>query len=221
MDAGLALRIAVCLVVAYLLGAVPWSLVIGKRFYHTDVREHGSGNLGATNVLRVLGWKAALATFVLDVAKGVVAVGVAWWLVDTATYGPLANEWAMIGATFAAIAGHSYSAYIGFTGGKGVATAAGGLLVLTPLAWPVLLVSWIIVFAIWRIVSLGSVVIAVEFPLLVVLLYPGDVPRITLAVLAAGLVIWRHSANIRRIVRGQEPRLSLSGTTSTRQKGGS
>ena len=221
MDAGLALRIALCLVVAYLLGAVPWSLIIGKRFYDTDVREHGSGNLGATNVLRVLGWKAALATFVLDVAKGAVAVASAFWIVPIATYGPLAHEWAMIGATLAAILGHSYSPYIGFKGGKGVATGAGAVLVLTPYAWPILLLTWLAVVAGTRIVSLGSVIIAIEYPLLVLWLYPGDLPRIALAFVAAALVLWRHSANIRRILQGQEPRVSLNRSTSAKQKGGS
>jgi acyl phosphate:glycerol-3-phosphate acyltransferase len=221
MDSGLVVRIVVCLAVAYLLGAIPWALIVGKRFYSIDLRQKGSGNLGATNVLRVLGWKAALAVFILDVGKGAVAVAAAYWIVPVASYGPLAHEWAMIGATFAAILGHSFSPYIGFKGGKGVATGAGAVLVLTPLAWPILFVTFVLVIAIWRMVSLGSVVIAIEFPILVALLYTGDMPRLALAILAAGLVVWRHSANIRRIVRGEEPKISLNRSTSEEQKGGS
>jgi glycerol-3-phosphate acyltransferase PlsY len=160
--------------------------------------------------MRVLGWKAALATFVLDVAKGALAVALAGFLVPTATFGSSANEWAMIVATLAAIVGHSFSPYIGFKGGKGVATAGGALLVLTPLAWPILFVSFILVVAIWRMVSLGSIVIAVEYPLLMLWLYPGDWPRTALALIAAGLVILRHSANIGRILRGEESKISLS-----------
>lgn len=210
MNGALALRILVSAVIAYLLGAIPWALVVGRGVYGIDVRKEGSGNLGATNVMRVLGWKAALATFALDVAKGAVAVWLAGLLVPTASFGSSANEWAMIVATMAAIVGHSYSPYIGFKGGKGVATAGGALLVLTPLAWPILFVSFILIVAIWRMVSLGSIVIAVEYPLLMLWLYPGDWPRTALALLAAGLVILRHSANIGRILRGEESKISLS-----------
>ena len=221
MNASLALRSAAAVVAAYLLGAIPWALVVGKRFYGIDVREQGSGNLGATNVMRVLGWKAALATLLLDIAKGALAVLVAWALVPVARFGSSANEWAMIAATMAAILGHSFSPYIGFKGGKGVATAAGALLVLTPLVWPILLVSFLVVLLVGRMVSLGSIVIAAEYPVLVWFLYPGDWPRLALAVVAAGLVIWRHSANIKRIVRGEESKISLSSAGFARQKGGS
>jgi glycerol-3-phosphate acyltransferase PlsY len=217
----LAIRLAAGVGAAYLLGAIPWALVVGKHFYGIDVRREGSGNLGATNVMRVLGWKAALATLVLDVAKGALAVLVAWALVPVSQFGAGANEWAMIVATMAAILGHSFSPYIGFKGGKGVATAAGALLIVTPLAWPILLVSFVVVVLLGRMVSLGSIIIAVEYPILVWFLYPGDRPRMGLAVVAACLVILRHSANIRRIVRGDESRLSLKSIGLARKKGGS
>ncbi len=125
MDLQLGVRIVAAAVVSYLVGGISWAYIIGKRFYGIDVRLHGSGNLGATNVFRTLGAKAAIATLVLDVAKGAAAVGFAWWLVPVATYGETAHTWAMIAATMAAILGHSYSPYIGFRGGKGIATAAG------------------------------------------------------------------------------------------------
>lgn len=208
-------------VVAYLLGAIPWALIIGKRFYGIDVRECGSGNLGATNVLRALGAKAAVATLVLDAAKGAAAVGVAVWLVPIATYGEPAHQWAMVVATLSAILGHSYSPYIGFRGGKGVATAAGALLILAPYTWPFLLGTWLVVLVIFRIVSLGSVIIAIEFPLLCLWLYPGDMPIIIFAFVTAALVVWRHHTNIARIFRGQEPKISFKGRGSaTREKGG-
>jgi glycerol-3-phosphate acyltransferase PlsY len=223
VDSGLAIRIAAALAAAYLLGAIPWALIVGRLVYKVDVREHGSGNLGATNVLRVLGWKAALLTFVLDVAKGSVAVLVAGFIVSAAQYGPLAHEWAMIGATLASIGGHSFSPYIGFKGGKGVATGAGALLVLlwgTPV-WPILLGSFVVVVATTRIVSLGSVIIAIEYPLLMLVFYPGDWPLFALAVVAAGLVVLRHWANIKRIFRGEESRISFTREVPARQKGGS
>jgi glycerol-3-phosphate acyltransferase PlsY len=210
VELGLALRIAASLIAAYLMGAIPWSLIIGRTFYKVDVRDHGSGNLGATNVMRALGWKAALLTLVLDIGKGALAVFVAGLLVPADQFGALAREWAMIGATLAAIAGHSYSPYIGFKGGKGVATGAGALLVLVPLAWPILFLTWLLVLATTRIVSLGSVIIAIEYPVLMLVLYPGDWPLLALSIVAAGLVLWRHSANIKRIFRGEEPRISFT-----------
>jgi len=215
----LVVRIAASLVLAYLLGAIPWALIVGNGFYHVDVRALGSGNLGATNVMRVLGWKAALATLVLDVGKGALAVFLAGMIVTSAAFGADAREWTMIGATLAAMGGHSYSPYIGFKGGKGVATGAGALLVLVPLAWPILFLTWLAVLAAGRIVSLGSVIIAVEYPILMLLLYRDDWPLLALSVAAAGLVIWRHRSNIRRIIRGEEPRISLTRVPSAQEKG--
>jgi glycerol-3-phosphate acyltransferase PlsY len=210
----LTLRVVATLVAAYLLGGIPWALIIGRGFYKIDVREHGSGNLGATNVMRVLGWKAALATLLLDAAKGALAVYLAKLLVPYQPSGPDYQQWAMLVATLASMAGHSFSPYIGFKGGKGVATGAGALLVLVPLAWPILFLTWVLVIALTRLVSLGSVIIAVEYPLLMLWLYYGDWPLLGFAVVAAGLVIWRHSANIGRILRGTEPRISFTRNTT-------
>ena len=207
---------------SYLIGGIPWALIIGKVFYHVDVREHGSGNLGATNVLRALGAKAAIATLLLDAAKGAAAVGLAWWLVPAATYGVTATQWAEVIATMAAILGHSYSPYIGFKGGKGVATGAGALLILTPMAWPFLLGTWLIVIVAFRIVSLASVIIAIEYPLLCLVFYPKEWVIFGFAVIAASLVVWRHRTNIVRIFHGEESRVSLKQRGSaTQDKDGS
>ena len=209
MIVGIVIRFVVVVAVAYLLGGIPFGLIIGKKFYHIDVREHGSGNLGATNVFRTLGMKAAIATLVLDAAKGAAAVGFAYAVFLSS--GDLIQEWAMIAATIAAVGGHSYSPYIRFGGGKGVATAAGALLVLTPAPWPVLLVLFVAVVGLSRMVSLGSVIIAVAYPLLCLAFYPGDWPIIVFSFGIAALVIWRHRSNIVRIVHGQESKISLSG----------
>jgi glycerol-3-phosphate acyltransferase PlsY len=213
-------RLVAAVAFAYLVGGIPWALIIGLKFYKIDLRKEGSGNLGATNVLRVLGAKAAAATLALDIAKGAAAVGVSVFLVPIAQFGADAQQWAMILATMAAILGHSYSPYIAFKGGKGVATAAGALLVLTPYPWPILLLTWLLVIALFRMVSLGSVVMAVEYPLLCWVFYPGDWLLIGFAVIASTLVIWRHRANIVRIVRGQEPKVSFKDRGSAaRNKG--
>jgi acyl phosphate:glycerol-3-phosphate acyltransferase len=217
----LAIRLLASIAFAYLAGGIPWALIIGLKFYKIDLRIEGSGNLGATNVLRVLGAKAAAATLALDIAKGAAAVGVAVLLVPVVPFGVLAHEWAMILATMAAILGHSYSPYIKLKGGKGVATAAGALLVLTPYPWPILLLTWLLVIAIFRIVSLGSIVIAIEYPILCLIFYPGDWLLIGFATVAATLVVWRHRANVVRIFRGQEPKVSFKNRGSAaRNKGG-
>jgi acyl phosphate:glycerol-3-phosphate acyltransferase len=123
--------------------------------------------------------------------------------------GTIGQDWVLIGASFAAVLGHTYSPYLRLAGGKGVATAAGALLILTPAAWPVLLLTFVVVIAIWRMVSLGSVAIAVEFPILVVAFY-GDRPAlVTFSFVAASLVIWRHRSNIARIVRGEEAKITF------------
>ena len=220
MDWQLAWRVAVSLAAAYLLGGIPWALVIGRSFYHVDVREHGSGNLGATNVFRTLGAKAAAVTFALDVVKGALAVGLAAWLVPAFAFGTPAHQWAMILTTLVAMLGHAYSPYAGFRGGKGVATAAGALLVITPMALVFLLGTFVIVLVASRTVSLGSVVVAVEYPLLCLLLYGGEIPIVIFSVVAAALVLWRHRTNVVRIWRGEEPRISLSARGSAAQRKG-
>jgi acyl phosphate:glycerol-3-phosphate acyltransferase len=220
VDASAASRIAGVVAFAFLIGSIPWALVIGKVFYHVDVRAVGSGNLGATNVFRVLGRVAGTATFLLDAAKGICAVLVAVYAVPASVYGESAHQWAMIGATLAAMAGHSFSPFVGFKGGKGVATAAGALLVLTPKAWPFLLGIWLVTVAIWRMVSLGSVAIAFAYPFLCAWLYPGEWPILGFSVVAAALVIWRHSSNIKRILAGTESKISLGRGTAARDRNG-
>jgi len=202
--------VAAC-VIAYLLGAIPFALIVGKVFYKIDLRERGSGNLGATNVFRVLGWKAGLAVALLDIAKGSVAVLVAV-LIYPSLQGPEVRDWVLIVAALSAVLGHSYSPYIRFRGGKGVATAAGALLVITPLAWPILFVSFVLVVYVSRMVSLGSIAMAAAFPFLTLWLY-GDRPAlVTMSFIAASLVIWRHRSNIVRIWRGNEPKIGREGT---------
>ncbi len=203
-----ALRILLVLGAAYLLGGIPFALLVGRVFYQVDVRMHGSGNLGATNVFRVLGPKAGAAVLLLDAIKGAAAVLIAHALhppqMDT-----VAKDWVLIAAMFAAVVGHSYSPYLRMRGGKGGATAAGALLVLTPQAWPILLATFVVVVVASRIVSLASVVIAIEFPLLVLWLYPDREPFLVFSLLASGLVLWRHRENIVRIFKGEEAKISI------------
>lgn len=194
---------------SFLVGAVPFALIVGKVARGVDVREHGSGNLGATNVLRVLGWKTALITLLLDAAKGAVAIGVTM-LVAPSEWTLSSREWLQVGAAIGAMIGHSYSPFAGFRGGKSVATGAGVVAVLTPWAWPVLFATFAIIVAATRLVSLGSVTIALLYPVLSAVLYGDSAAKVAFSAGGAALVVWRHTGNIRRLLRGEEARIEWS-----------
>ncbi|MCL2503143.1 MAG: glycerol-3-phosphate 1-O-acyltransferase PlsY [Coriobacteriia bacterium] len=202
----LAVPVVIC---AYLIGGIPWALIVGKRVFGIDPREHGSGNLGATNVLRLFGYRAGAATLFLDFAKGILATALARMLFTPALWGEARAGWVTVAAGVASIVGHSYSPYIRFSGGKGVATSAGVLTVLTPLTVPIQLVVLMAVVGVSRIMSLGSLVIAVAYPLLVLWLYPGDRARMVTALALATLVFWRHRSNIVRLAHGEEAKLDF------------
>lgn len=203
-----ALGIAIPLVLGYLIGGIPFALIAGRAFYGIDLREHGSGNLGATNVLRVLGVRAALAVAALDVGKGAAAVAIAMLAAPRALSGS-GRDWVLVWVSVAAIAGHTFSPYIRFRGGKGVATAAGAIAVMMPIVWPVLFATFVAVIALTRIVSLASLVVAVEFVVLAWVVYHDRAPLVVFAVVAAALVVFQHRSNIARLVRGEERKISV------------
>ena len=186
------------LLASYLLGAIPTSQVVARTLKGIDLREHGSGNLGATNALRVLGWKAATPIFIIDIAKG-------WF--PTAMF-PLWDRAAIgwqLAYGAAAIVGHVFSLYVGFRGGKGVATGAGVFLALAPVAIAVGLVIWIgLVFATGY-VSVASIAAAASLPV-VVLLNQGVGPIFVLSIALAAFVIYAHRSNMARLARGEENR---------------
>lgn len=184
---------------AYLIGAVPTSYIAGRVTRGIDLRQHGSGNLGATNAFRVLGWRAATPIFIVDVAKGFVPVQFFPRLDDAQ---PIA--WALAYGA-AAIVGHMFSIYVGFRGGKGVATGAGVFLALAPIAALVSLVIWTALVFATGYVSLASVVSAASLPLLIGLTGGGGAV-LALSVALATFVIYAHRANIGRLRRGEEHR---------------
>jgi acyl phosphate:glycerol-3-phosphate acyltransferase len=190
---------ALLLLASYLIGAFPTSYLVGKLVRGIDLRQHGSGNLGATNTFRVLGWSAAVPVFIVDIVKG---------LVPTAFFprwdGSPEQTWA-IGYGAAAIIGHVFSIYVGFKGGKGVATAAGVFLALAPVAVGVGMAVWVVVLSISGYVSLASVLSAVVVPI-VVLIVEGVGPVFGLALAIGLFVIFAHRANIKRLSRGEEHR---------------
>ena len=206
------LALAFSLIVAYLLGSVPFGLLVAKC-KGVDIREHGSGNIGATNVWRVCGWRCGLPVFVLDVLKGVAAVWLAGWLADR--FGGDA-AWAGIAAAMACVIGHSFPLWLRFKGGKGVATSLGVFLGLMPLPSVIALLVWIVIFKVSGYVSLASIVAAVVLPAAAIAMQFTDWkygwPISGFAIVAGLLVIVRHRSNIARLRVGTENRFGRKKT---------
>jgi glycerol-3-phosphate acyltransferase PlsY len=191
---------ALWLAASYLVGAIPTSYLAGRIFRGIDLREHGSKNLGATNLYRTLGWRYAIPVGLFDIAKGAVPVLV---------FAPRVSDSQLfaLACGVAAVVGHVFSVFVGFRGGKGVATAAGVMLGLTPAALGVSLVVWLVLVYATGYVSLGSIAAAAVFPLAVFLLEHPDRPEILwIDVALAAAIIWLHRANIRRLLKGTEHR---------------
>lgn len=189
---------ALWIVGAYLLGAIPAAFLIARWLGKIDLRAFGSGNLGATNLYRAMGWKGAIPAGLFDVAKGAVPV----LLVQK--YGP--HDWFPLATGVAAVAGHVFSPFVGFRGGKGVATAAGVFAALTPLSVVVAGVVWGAVVKISGYVSLGSMIAAGAFFASVPLLYPGNSLMLTTSAGVFVFIVYTHRANIGRLRAGTENR---------------
>lgn len=186
-------------VAAYLFGAVPFGLLVA-RSRGVNIREHGSGNIGATNVFRVVGKGWGIFTFVLDALKGFIPAFCFPLLMTSEA----ASEWGVLYG-LCAILGHSFPVYLKFKGGKGVATSAGMLLGVAPLAVGIGFVCWVLCMVLSRYVSLSSIVAAIAVAIAVWIQDKGLVINIALTVLAL-LVIWLHRANIKRLLNGTENR---------------
>ena len=183
--------------IAYLMGGIPFGYLLVKLTTGADVRHEGSGNIGATNVLRTTGRAAGVATLLFDMGKGYLAVWLAGRLTD---HSPL---W-MAAAALAVMAGHAYPVFLRFKGGKAVACFVGAFLCLTPVALGATLLVFVVTVAWTRYISMGSIVAAATFPLAVWLIQRPTAPVILAAFLAGGFIIYRHSNNIRRLRDGQE-----------------
>lgn len=191
------------LIAAYLIGGIPWAYVAGRLVGGIDLRQHGSGNLGATNVYRVLGAPAAVVVVLLDVAKG---FGPAflfpqWTIAASSPYWALAYG-------LAAIAGHVRSPYLLWkAGGKGVATGCGVFLAVAPVATLIAIVVWAAVLRVWRYVSVASLAAAAALVIALGVLEGPRAPVFVLGVVVAGFVVWTHRANLGRLRRGEEHRV--------------
>lgn len=192
------------LVIAYLIGSIPFGYLLVKWRTGGDVRSAGSGNIGATNVLRTTGRGAGAATLLLDIAKGYLAVWIAATLVGN-------NQLWMSAAALAVMAGHAYPVFLKFHGGKAVASFVGAFLRLTPLPLLAALVVFLGVAAWTRHISLGSIAAAATFPLAVWLLLQASWPVLIASIIAGIFIIYKHSSNIERLRSGSEHVFTLGG----------
>jgi glycerol-3-phosphate acyltransferase PlsY len=183
--------------IAYLLGGIPFGYLLVKLSTGRDVRASGSGNIGATNVLRTTGRAAGVATLLLDIGKGYLAV----WLAGRLTGGNVA--WMSV-AALAVMIGHSYPVFLRFRGGKAVASFVGAWLCLTPLPLAAVLVVFVVMAAWTRYISVGSIVGAGTFPLAVWLIAHPPVPVVVAAILSGALIVYRHRENVARLRAGTE-----------------
>lgn len=233
MDGGVAVIAIVCALASYLVCGVPFGLILGEVLGHKDIRRAGSGNIGTTNALRVAGPKVAALTLLLDVMKGVVCVNLSRMVLGGRALGALPDwdpaaspiapgapfGWAVALVALACLYGHIFSPYLKFHGGKGIATGVG---ILFGFYWPLALVHlaiFIVLVAITRYVSVGSIATAAVVPITMWVAFPGITPiELGIWALLGWTVVWAHRGNIARLRAGTESKLSFSKRTSTMDK---
>lgn len=208
-------------IVSYLIGSIPFSFLIVKFILNDDIRDHGSGNVGATNVLRTTGKTAGVLALVLDMSKGAFAVQLARWIVTRPQWpfaGPSIGAQSIVDqltfpsfwiglAGLLAVVGHIFPVWLRFDGGKGVATAAGVFLAIHPLAFLMALIIVLIVVALTRYVSLGSIIAAASMPLVLRFVVRETFWTVAFSIVIALIIIVKHHENISRIANGTEHRL--------------
>jgi glycerol-3-phosphate acyltransferase PlsY len=203
----MAWKAVVWIAASYLIGSIPFGLLVSKTLYGQDLRRMGSGNIGATNVLRNYGAKPFIAVMILDMAKGfaTVKIGEALGL----------NPTLALFAGMAAIIGHNWSVYLRFKGGKGIATSGGVIIAAYP--WPVTVIvigSFLVMVLITRIMSVGSITAALAFPISTAIVLAKDMgdrwyywPYLLIALIACIFAVYKHRENIKRLLKGEEPKI--------------
>ena len=195
-------------VIGYLLGAIPFGVIIGKMVRGIDVREYGSGSMGMTNVMRTVGAKAGLIVLIADLLKGAMAVALALAIFYSADHDMV--HWGQMAGGAAAVVGHSWPIYIGFRGGRGISTAFGAILVI---AWPIGLIclaTFLLMVAIFRYISLGSISGAIALVVAMDIFYMNNLEPfayLVFALVVAPIVIFRHRANIKRLLSKTESKI--------------
>ena len=214
------LRLLIIIVQSYLIGSIPTALIVSKKFFGMDIREHGSGNMGSTNVFRVLGWKWGLLVQLADIAKGLIAVLLVALFFETQM--PFANRTPFEDATvvqfiagLSAVLGHMFSAFAGFRGGKGINTSVGMLIAIAPIEVAVAAGIFFLLLFASGYVSLGSIVAAISVPSTIAIRHnilgvqiEGYQVVVHACLLLACIVIWAHRKNIQRLWRGTENRFT-------------
>jgi glycerol-3-phosphate acyltransferase PlsY len=195
-------------VAAYLLGSIPTAVWVGKHFYNIDVRDHGSGNAGATNVFRVLGKKAGIPVLLIDVIKGFLAVSLARFSQFHFGTTQFINLQLVLGVS--SLIGHIFPVFASFKGGKGIATLLGIIIAVYPYAAFISILVFLVVFLISGFVSLGSMTAAVAFPIIVIYILKISTPSLVIfSILIAIMVLLTHKKNIGRLLRNEEPKTRL------------
>lgn len=188
------------LIACYVLGAIPFGLITGKVSRGIDIRDFGSGNIGATNVLRTLGLGPALVVFFFDTAKGLAAVVLCRLL--------HMHPWFVVTGGVLSIVGHSFSVFLKFQGGKGVATSLGMIIGLNPVIAGIAFVGWLIIAAVTRYISVASIIAAISVPVMMFLWNPPvHIAYRIIALIAATLIVVKHRSNIKRLMNGTESRV--------------
>lgn len=190
---------------AYFLGSIPTGFLVA-RWMRVDITQVGSGNIGATNVFRILGKGPGLLVLFVDVAKGFLAV---WAQISLMDLTRVASPWSSAVVAIGVVLGHNYTCWLGFKGGKGIATSAGALAALVPGPFLIIFITWILVFGLSRYVSLASIAAALALPIATALSLQGErsLPLVGLTTVLSALAIWRHVPNIRRLIAGTESRV--------------
>lgn len=211
--------LSVVLLASYLIGSIPSSIWVGKVYKKIDIRDYGSGNAGATNTFRILGWKAGVVVLLIDLTKGFVCAAVISQLAYQIGSGPVApavweaDAFLRIVCGVAAVIGHMFPLYASFDGGKGAATAAGMLYGIEPLSITITIIVFITVILISRYVSLGTIIGSAVYPLSQIILihyfnWPIDVSVLIFSTILAFVIIAKHHGNIKRLISGTENRIT-------------
>lgn len=192
------IKIILILALSYLIGSIPSGLIIGKVGYKIDLREYGSGNIGATNAYRNLSPLAGVLVFISDVVKGAIPILLAKWMIG--------GDIIPLVAGMFTITGNIWSIYLRFHGGKGISTTTGVLIALLPKVILILTIIWIITLLVMRYVSLSSIIVALLFPLMI-LYFHYPLPYTVFSFIVALIVLYRHRTNVKRLIEGKELRL--------------
>lgn len=215
--------IVACILVAvesFLLGSIPFGLIIGKVGYGKDPRDGGSGSIGATNMKRLFGWPACIGTFVGDVGKGALAVGVARIIAMFVVFDAAWQfDTLLVLGIVCSIFGHVFCPWLGFKGGKGISTGLGSILVGYPLVVACMLATFLVVAFLSKRISAGSICAAISFPIFSYVFCGINVPLLIVSMIVAIGVVYAHRGNIKRIINGTEPKFTFGDTSEEEKKG--